>query len=113
MSPVTIHHHLHRRKRESGAGEPYPSPRRLVRVFDRLILYASIIAPFTTLPQLQEIYIKRNAAGVSLATWMAYSFFQLVFLSYGIIHREKVIIAGSVTWIVVDLAVVVGVLLYG
>lgn len=80
---------------------------------DKLTFVAGVIGPFTVLPQIYTIYIQRNAQGVSMVTWLLIFVVTFPWILYGIAHKEKSIIVSFTLWEVVNLAVVIGVLIYG
>jgi len=70
------------------------------KVFDTVVLALGAINLFATLPQVVEVWVNQNAAGVSSISWGYYAFFNLVMLLYGVAHKAKPIIityAGSTT----------------
>ncbi len=82
------------------------------RFVDRIIVFIAVIAPLTTIPQVLKIYLEKKVAGLSLETWLMYTVFNIIWVAYGIFHREKPIIISSVLWFTVDLLVAVGILVY-
>ncbi len=102
-------YHLHKRKQK----EKYPHPNRWKRILDKVIYVVGVIGPLMTLPQLYNIWIDKNAAGVSALSWGAYAVIALVWLAYGITHIEKPIILNSGLWVFLEILVVVGTLIYG
>lgn len=79
---------------------------------DKVTFVAGVVGPFTVLPQIYSIFHNKSAAGVSLATWLLIFIVTLPWVFYGIAHKEKSIIVSFTLWEIVNLAVVVGVLLY-
>ncbi|HVX57640.1 MAG TPA: PQ-loop domain-containing transporter [Candidatus Saccharimonadales bacterium] len=84
-----------------------------IRFLDKLTFVVGVIGPFTVLPQIYSIFSTQSAAGVSLATWVLIFVVTFPWILYGLAHRERSIIVSFILWEVVNLAVVVGVLLYG
>lgn len=80
---------------------------------DKIIIWVCIIGPFTAIPQALEIWVQKKAAGVSITSWSLYIIFAAFWLFYGIVHKDKPIIINSFLWIVIDVLVVIGVLIYG
>ena len=72
----------------------------------------SIFTLVMTIPQVLTIWIRRQAAGVSLLSWGAYLVSAAVWLWYGIQKRDKNIYLPCVGWILLDAAVIVGALVY-
>lgn len=79
---------------------------------ERFALIAGIIQPLITIPQIIAIYGNQSAADVSLLTWLGYLFFGVTFLVYGIVFRLKPIWIGQIVWVVAQLIIVAGILLY-
>jgi len=70
-------------------------------------------SPLITIPQLFDIYTKKNVAGVSSITWLAYVFTAIIWFTYGIIHKEKVIIVNGILGVILGATIFFGTLLYG
>jgi len=84
--------------------------KKWVRFFDKYIYAFAFAGLVLTLPQIYQIWILRQASGVSLVSWSAYLAISFVWLLYGIGHREKAIIFTNFWWIVLDILIVAGVL---
>lgn len=83
------------------------------KVLNAVIMVVATASPLITLPQLSDIYTKKNVAGVSSITWMAYVFTASIWFTYGIIHKEKVIIVNGVLGIVLGALIFIGIIIYG
>jgi len=83
-----------------------------VKIFHGIVTVVAITSPLITLPQLLSIYVTRNASGVSSITWSAYIFTSIIWLSYGAMHRERVIIINGVLGIVLGATIFFGILIY-
>jgi len=79
---------------------------------DHLIYGVVIIGPLMNLPQLFQIWIKKNAAGVSVISWASFALFSVIWMIYGIIHKEKPLIIMNTALIVIQGLIVAGILLY-
>jgi len=106
-------HHLHKRKRIHLEKETYPHPNKFKKTIDNLIYAVAVLAPIMTIPQILKIWVYQNAAGVSLISWASYLIFAFVWLSYGIIHKEKPIIITNILWIIMKIFIIIGVIKYG
>ena len=73
----------------------------------------SIFTMVMTIPQVLTIWIGHQAAGVSLLSWSAYLISAVLWLWYGIMKRDRNIYLPCVGWIVLDGAIIVGVLVHG
>lgn len=82
------HLHQHIRKRIHRKMEPYPHPRRAVRVLDAVVAGVSVIFPASVIPQITEIWVFHRVEGVSLLTWMMFFVFNTTLLVYAIVHKE-------------------------
>ena len=78
----------------------------------RLVLAVAIVEPMMTLPQIQEIWVNHQTGGVSLLTWALYFFSSVVWFVYGLAIKDKALTVTGLLWIIVDLIVVIGVLIY-
>ncbi len=83
------------------------------KVVDRLTYAAAIIEPIITLPQAIQIFSNRNAQGVSITAWLGYELLQMIWLWYGIAHKDRIIILYSLLYAVIQMIVIVGAILYG
>jgi uncharacterized protein with PQ loop repeat len=83
------------------------------RVMSRVLGSMSIFTMLMTIPQVLTIWVGHQAAGVSLVSWSAYLVSALLWFWYGIQKRDKNIYLACVGWIVLDSAVIAGVLAYG
>jgi uncharacterized protein with PQ loop repeat len=79
----------------------------------RLLGSMSIFTGLMTLPQVLTIWIGHQAVGVSLLSWSAYLLSAVLWFWHGVRTHDKNIYLACVGWIVLDSAVVVGVLVYG
>ena len=70
------------------------------------------MGPIVTIPQLIEIWLNKNASGVSVISWIAYLVGAMFWLFYGLVHREKPIIFTYGVWIVIDILIVIGTIIY-
>ncbi|MBS3084650.1 hypothetical protein J4411_01935 [Candidatus Pacearchaeota archaeon] len=105
--------HFHIRKRINLKREKFPNPDKKIRVLDKIIYIVSIIGPIMMLPQVLKIFIEKNADGVSMISYASFAFLSIIWLFYGIVHKEKPIIITNLLWIMVHLLVVIGALIYG
>ncbi len=105
--------HFHKRKRIYQNLEPYPHPDKWKNLMDRLIYLAAIGTPIMTFPQILKIWVEKSAVSISIITWVAYLINAIIWLIYGIMHKEKPIIVTNVLWILMDIMIIIGTLVYG
>jgi len=103
-------HHLYRRKHIDHA--PYPHPDKKIRVIDTIAMINCILMPLTTVPQIYKIYIFKEVAGISLAMWIMYSISCSIMLMYAITHKLKQLIVLNLLWLIAQLVIIFGVLIY-
>jgi uncharacterized protein with PQ loop repeat len=73
----------------------------------------SIFTLLMTIPQVLTIWGRHQAAGVSIFTWSAYLLSAVLWLWFGVQKQDKNIYLPCIGWIVLDVAVIVGAVIYG
>ena len=106
-------HHFHKRQRIHQKHEPYPHPDKWKKLMDKLIYIVGVIGPVMTIPQIFKIWIHKNASGVSAASWTAYLICSIFWVIYGKMHKEKPVIITYSIWIVLDIFIIIGTIIYG
>lgn len=104
-------HHFHYRKRLAELKSLSKNP--LHRFLDRIIYAVGIIGPIMTIPQVMKIFMEKSAQGVSLVSWISYTINSIIWVLYGVVHKEKPIILTFSLWVVLDLIIVIGTIMYG
>lgn len=79
----------------------------------RLLGSLSIFTLVMSVPQALTIWLRHQAAGVSVVSWSAYLFSAVLWLVYGLQKRDRNIYLPCLGWIAVDAAVILGVLVNG
>ena len=79
----------------------------------RLLGGMSIFTLLMTIPQVLTIWVGRQAAAVSIFTWSAYLFSAILWFWFGLQKQDKNIYLPCIGWMALDLAVIVGALIYG
>ena len=105
-------HHIHKRKRVHDKLKAYPHPNKWIKFLDKFLLIVAVIGPLLSLPQILKIYVEHNTSGVSVLTWGLFAFFNIPWIIYGIVHKDKPIIIGYSLWLVTNIVIVVGALMY-
>ncbi|MFH0870756.1 MAG: PQ-loop domain-containing transporter [archaeon] len=106
-------HHQHIRKRIHTRFQEYPHPDKWVNLLDKLLIVIAVIAPLMNIPQVAKIFIGHNASGISLLSYACFTLFDIPWLIYGIVHKEKPIVLSYSFWLVTNILVVIGVVFYG
>jgi uncharacterized protein with PQ loop repeat len=81
--------------------------------FRRLLGGMSLFTMLMTIPQVLTIWFSHQAAGVSLLSWSAYLVSAVLWFWFGIQRHDKNICLPCVGWMVLDSAVIIGVVIYG
>lgn len=100
------YHHYQKRK---SSGEKTTGLKNLL---DKTIYLGAFVAPILLVPQLLKIWQEKNATGVSLLTWLGYLGGTVFWLFYGLVHKQKPIILANITFGLLTLFIVIGILLY-
>ena len=95
-------HHLHRR-RHRRAG---------LSLFDYLMYGVGLVQPLALLPQVFAIYVEGEKQGISLMTWGLLTVFNTLWAIYGFKHGIIPIMIANLLLMVLDIAIVLGVLFY-
>jgi uncharacterized protein with PQ loop repeat len=87
--------------------EPQPSP--AVSLLDKVISFMSALTMLSTVPQVLQVWLG-SASGVSLVSWGAYLVAACLWLIHGVRKHDKSIYVACIGWIVLDAAIVIGVI---
>lgn len=104
--------HIQKRKRTKNSLKPYPHNNLFIKTLDRAILLLAVIGPAATIPQILEIFLNKDAGSVSVLSWSIFMLFDIPWIIYGFVHKEKPIIVAYVLWFFTNALIVVGALLY-
>lgn len=80
--------------------------------FDRLVLFVSVLYPFSALPQVMAVFSGRTE-GVAILSWIVFLVCASLFLIYGLRRHVMPMIVSNSIWIVMDALVIAGILLNG
>ena len=92
--------------------EKFPHPHMGIRFLDNMLLVVAVIGPLVNFPQVFKIFALKTAAGVSALTFSLFAFFDIPWIIYGVIHKEKPIVISYSLWLITNLTVVAGTILY-
>ena len=105
-------HHLRSRTLVAQGLEPFPARSAWKRFLDRLMYSVGVLAPLALMPQVISIYVDHEKQGVSLETWVLLAVFNVLWVVYGIVHKDKPIIITHTLFTILDVSIVAGVLLF-
>lgn len=82
------------------------------KIFDKAMYVISLIGPIMTFPQVYDVWSTHQKASVSLTTWGAYTAASALWITYGIVHKEKLLVFVNFLMLLLDSAVVIGLLFH-
>jgi uncharacterized protein with PQ loop repeat len=80
---------------------------------EKVLRGLSVFTMLMTVPQVLTIWVGRDAAGVSLVSWLAYLLSACLWFVYGLKKGDKTIYLACVGWVLLDAAIVTGVIVHG
>lgn len=83
------------------------------KLIDKAIYIAAFVEPATTIPQVITIYRTKSASGISMISWVSYLIFSILWLWYGIVHKQRALIIAYILFATTEALVLIGALLYG
>jgi uncharacterized protein with PQ loop repeat len=90
---------MQRRRERAGTG-----------ALDKLLPVMSVFTMAMTVPQVWGVWVQGQTSGVSLLSWSAYLLSAVLWLLDGLRKRDPTIWVACIGWVLLDAAVVVGVL---
>lgn len=76
-------------------------------------MYAvGIGAPLALVPQILQIYTTKSGAGLSLSTWLLLAVFNILWATYGALHKDTHIFFANVFMALFNSIIIAGILLY-
>jgi uncharacterized protein with PQ loop repeat len=90
----------------------YLAKQKEKRMINRLCAVFAVLMPLTTMPQIIQIYTTKNVSGLSLSTWILYTIGCIPFLLFGLMYRHKQLVVLNALWMVMQVVIIVGILLY-
>jgi uncharacterized protein with PQ loop repeat len=79
---------------------------------DKALPFLSVLTMAMTVPQVWTIWVEHNVGGVSALSWGTYLLASCVWLVHGLRQKDPKMWMACVGWVVLDAAVVAGVLVY-
>lgn len=79
---------------------------------EKILRSLSVVTMVMTVPQVFTVWFG-NASGVSVLSWASYLVSACLWFFYGFRKKDKTIYLACIGWIVLDAAIVVGVLVRG
>lgn len=79
---------------------------------EKVLRFLSVFTMLMTVPQVLTVWVGRDAGGVSLVSWLSYLLAACLWLVYGLQKRDKTIYLACIGWVVLDAAIVAGVIIH-
>jgi uncharacterized protein with PQ loop repeat len=89
-------------------GAPGPAAASLL---EKVLRSLSVLTMLMTVPQVLAVWAGPYPGGVSLVSWVSYLVAACLWFVYGLQKRDKTIYLACVGWVVLDAAIVAGVLI--
>lgn len=106
------HHHLSVRKRIHQKHEEYPHPEKFKRFLDKIMYPVVLIEPLMLVPQILKIFIEKSASNISLISWSLFLLPAIMWLIYGFVHKNKLIIISNIAWLITYCIMILGTIIY-
>ena len=79
---------------------------------ERVLRVLSVVTMLMTVPQVLTIWLGHDAGGVSLVSWVSYLFSACLWFVYGMQKQDKTIYLACIGWVLLDAAVVAGIIVH-
>lgn len=80
---------------------------------ERVVALVTLIYPLTAIPQLYNIWIVKDASGISILTWSMFFILTIPLIMYAIRINEKKLTYMWSAWALIYLWVIMGTFIYG
>lgn len=87
---------------------------RIGKALEPLMLVMGLVSPIATMPQLYKLFFShsQHAAGLSMITWVLYSFIAALWTVYGLYHKNPTIWVGNSLGFMMDVTMVIGIFVF-
>jgi uncharacterized protein with PQ loop repeat len=83
------------------------------RFIDRAIFIVAAVQPLGTIPQILTVFRTHDGSSLSISSWAIYIIFDIAWLWYGIVEKQKAVIVSAVLFSLLEGMVLVGAVMYG
>lgn len=92
--------------------EPYPARTPTLRLLDHAMIFIAMLSPIMLLPQALQVFVTKDASSLSIYTWSGLTVLNLLWATYGFVHKDKPILIASASVALIDLVIVIGIVSY-
>lgn len=92
-----------------------PHKRSLIGVhpiLDKIVYVSGIVSLLMMFPQLKLIYGEKISQGIEPITWFTLAVLDIPWIIYGLIHRERPLVFIYTGWLVVNILIFIGAIIY-
>jgi uncharacterized protein with PQ loop repeat len=93
--------------------EEFPHPDSFKRRLDKAMYVIGVVGPLALLPQVVEVFISHDVSSLSIWTWLPLGIINVIWMLYGWLHKENVVLLANTITAVMNFAVVTAIILYG
>lgn len=104
--------HLRKRVRVTKGLEPFPATSVWKIVLDHLMYGVAIFAPLALLPQIKRLYTVQDASGLSALTFTLFIIMHVLWILYGVAHKDRQIVTANFMMMFFNGIVLVGILIF-
>jgi len=97
----------------AGQAPTRSSDSETVSGLERILRALSVVTMLMTVPQVVIVWTGPSVEGVSMLSWLSYLVSACLWLVYGLRKQDKTIYLACIGWILLDAAIVIGVLVRG
>lgn len=84
----------------------------ILKLFDDGVYLIGFFGVIVFLPQLSKIWLGKNVSGLSLTSWVGMTLGSIIWLVYGILHKQKPLIVVNLMIFLLQLFIVAGIIMY-
>lgn len=79
---------------------------------DKAVFLVGFFGAIIYLPQLLKIWVGKNVSGISLVSWIGIFLGSIIWVLYGIAHKQKPIIYINIILALMQILIVIGIFIY-
>ena len=95
-----------------GRKSRHSSRNTLKDVIDRAVYLIGIFGVIIYIPQLVKIWLEKSVTGLSLTSWIGIFIGSIIWLLYGIAHKQKPLVIINFLLAIIQFVIVVGIFYY-